>query len=312
MKKDILRLFYKGLILGGCFALLNAYVYATSPFFERQKSYLRQIESYAKRDARILIVGDSHPGVFNNDMLNEKAYSIAAGGDGIKECYLKLRCLLLRPNSVDTVLLTADAQMFSSRRSRSTNAVFLHKHALLQSRLDVYHLDMVSVIADMVPLFNDSYIEYLNEDLQNIISGNKKKVDMEQRLRDDETLWSTRICAEDRIKRAIATGKGDHRGVMEDRSLPYYFREIVHLCRSNGIRVIGVRYPAMAAYLAQLPAEKEEKLNAFLKKLPFEQILDYRNFSQNPRLYHNEDHLNVTGAFALLRQIEKDTGLILR
>lgn len=311
MKRNILRLLLKGLIIGICFVLLNAYVYATSPFFERQKSYLRQIESYAKRNARVLIVGDSHPGVFANEMLNQQTYSIAAGGDGIKECYLKLRYLLSRPNRIDTIFLTADAQMFSTRRVRSTNAVFLNKYTLLLNSLDVYQQNFASVLADLVPFFNDSYIEYLNKDLQNSISGQKKKADFEQCLREDESLWSTRITAKERLERAIATGKGDHKGVMDDQTLPDYFRQIIYLCQARGIRIIGVRYPAMEAYFAQLPAENEKRLESFLEELPFETILDYRNFSQDPQLYHNEDHLNATGALALLRQMEKDTGISL-
>lgn len=312
MKRDIFRLLFKCLIIGVCFAALNAYVYATSPFFDRQKSYLDKVESYPEKSAKVLIVGDSHPGVFKEEMLNRDTYSIAAGGDGVKECYLKLRYILEHSTRIDTVFLTADAQMFSKRRSQSTNAVFLHKYSLLLNSLDVYHQAPLSILAEMVPLFNDNYIEYLNQDLQNIISGKKKEVGLEQHLREDESLWSTRFTAQKRLERAIATGKADHRGVMEDPVLPQYYRKIIDLCVARHIRIIGVRYPAMQAYLAQLPAENSLKLEAFLKELPFETILDYRDFSQDPRLYHNEDHLNEDGARLLLRQMETDIGLGLR
>lgn len=145
-----------------------------------------------------------------------------------------------------------------------------------------------------------------------MISGERKQVDLNQSLRDDESLWSRAFNSQQRLKRAIETGKKDHTGVMEDKVLPDYYQKIIRLCQAHQIRIIGVRFPAMKAYFAQLPAQKENDLNRFLTSLPFERILDYRDFTQDPTLYNNEDHLNRTGALKLLQQMEQDTGIKLK
>jgi len=312
MKRNVLRLNVKGAIIAVVFAMINLYAYTTSPYFEKQRTYHDQIESYFDKNAKILIVGDSHPGVLKNSMLNDVTHNIASGGDGFKESYLKLRYILSQSQAVEIVFLTSDAQMFSTRRSQSSNAAFLHKYSLLLNEMDVYQHDHLSVLVQMVPLFNDSYIDYINKDLQNIISGDKKKVILDQSLRGNESLWSTSYTPLQRVKKAIETGKKDHAGVMEDKALPKYYRKIIILCKEYNIRIIGVRYPAMKEYFEQLSSQKNLHLEAFLKSLPFEKILDYRNFSQNPKLYNNEDHLNKDGALQLLRQMEKDTGLKLK
>jgi hypothetical protein len=309
MKNDMLRLLYKSVLGVLVFAVINVCIYLTSPFFERQRSYHDQIESYFDQHAEVVIVGDSHPGVFNNAMLNQKSYNLSAGGDGFKECYLKLRYILERSEKVKAVLLTADAQMFSTRRSCSTNAAFLHPYALTLNALDVYHKKPVPVLAEMAPLFNDSYIGYLNTYLQNIITGNQKSADLEQAMRDDKSLWCNQFTAAQRIKKAAETGRKDHAGVMDDNTLSEYYLKIIDLCVARNIRLIGIRFPAMQAYFEQLAPENRTTYENFLKRLPFEKSLDYRTFSQDPHLFEDEDHLNQEGARRLLRQIEKDTGL---
>ncbi|MGD9210285.1 MAG: hypothetical protein PVI90_05890 [Desulfobacteraceae bacterium] len=312
MKKDILRLSLKGAVIGLIFVMINIYAYATSPYFKKQRNYHSQIESYFDKNAKVLIIGDSHPGVLKNNMLNKVTYNVASGGDGLKESYLKLKYILERSQTIEVVFLTSDAQMFSTRRVQSSNAAFLHKYSLLLNEMNVYKNSYLSVIVQMVPFFNDSYIEYINKDLQNIISDNKKQVTLNQTLRDDEFLWSTDFTPLQRVKRAVETGKKDHTGVMENEILLKYYNKIITLCKKKNIRVIGVRFPAMKEYFEQLSPQKNHQLEAFLKGLPFEKILDYRNFTQNPELYNNEDHLNRDGALQLLRKMEKDTGIKLK
>ena len=65
----------------------------------------------------------------------------------------------------------------------------------------------------------------------------------------------------------------------------------------------------MLEYCEQLPDDNRIRIEAFFESISFKQVLDYRNLTQNPKLYTNEDHLNKMGADLLLRQIEIDTGL---
>lgn len=309
MVKDIYRLIFQFAVIALLFALLNMYLYNASPFFLKQKAYQRQIEGYFDRQAKNLIIGDSHAAVLSNDMLNPDTYNISSGGDSFKESFIKLRYILKQTNAVRNIMLTMDAQMFSARRSQSSNNKFLNRNVFYLGSYDVYGYGFLSVVSDMVPLFNNSYIDYLNRNLQNIISGKKSKVHVNQILRKDQTLWGTVCTPEKRRERAIETGRGDHQQVFDDQTHAEYYQKIVNLSHAHRINIIGVKFPAMLEYCEQLPDDNRIRIEAFFESISFKQVLDYRNLTQNPKLYTNEDHLNKMGADLLLRQIEIDTGL---
>lgn len=310
MYKDIFRLLGKCSIFAIPFIPLNIYLYSTSEYYEKQESYHATIENFfLSPNVKNLIIGDSHPGTLTNDMLNEETYNIAFGGDGLKENYLKLKYVLNQPNQVEHLFLTADAQMFGARRVQSSNYAFLNKYVLDMGEYDVYGHNAVSILADMVPLFSDSYIDFLNKQLSDNVSGQVKTRNLYTQLRADHSMWSTQIPAEQRLEFAQKTGISDHRGVLEDSIQVSYYHKMVELCKEKGVKIIGVKYPAMQEYLAGLPTDKQSKLDSLFSEVGFYAMLDYRNFSQDPRLFKNEDHVNDDGARLLIKEMERDTGL---
>ena len=307
--RRIFRLLSRVLLFAIPFVPLNVYLYYTSPYFQKEKDYHATIEGFfAKPGVRTLILGDSHPGALTNDMLNDETYNLAFGGDGLKETYLKLKYVLDQPHSVEYVLLTADAQMFGARRVQSSNNAFLNPYVLKTGEYDIYGRNMLATLADMVPLFNDAYIEYLNKNLQDRLSGNIAKRDLYEEFRRDHYKWSRDLSQAERVELALKTGVSDHRGVMGDTIQLHYYRKIVDLCVARGIQVAGVKYPAMDEYLAGLEPGPQAELQAFLATLPFDTLLDYRRFTQDPTLLKNEDHVNDDGAILLLERMEQDLG----
>ncbi|MDX1909018.1 MAG: hypothetical protein SF053_18420 [Bacteroidia bacterium] len=292
------------------FIPLNIYVFQTSPFFAKQQKYHTTIENFFTRpNAKVLIAGDSHPEVLDNKFLNEEAYNISSGGDGLKEVYVKLKYVLERPNQVKTLLLTTDPHMVGRKRINSANKSFLNAYVLRIWDFKIYGKDAASVSSDMVPLFNDSYMEYLNQKIKDVFSGATDKRQLYEDLRQDHSLWgSDRFTQEERVGYAIKTGRSDFSGVLEDTTINGYYRRIFQLCQEHNIQVYGVKYPAMNEYLAQLDPADEQKLNTFFSQLPFAGMLDYRKFPQEPRFYKNEDHVNDAGALILLGRLETDLG----
>ncbi|MEM7658975.1 MAG: hypothetical protein AAF399_22825 [Bacteroidota bacterium] len=310
MVRDITHILAKCLIFAIPFVPLNVYLYYSSPFFEKQQDYHATIEGFFDgTEVNTLIIGDSHPGTITNDMLNDHTYNLAFGGDGLKENYLKLKYVLERSNSVKTLFLTADAQMFGARRVQSSNNSFLNKYVFQTGEFDVYGKSASSVAADMIPLFNDSYIEYLNKSIQDNLSGHIAQRDLYQQLRADHSMWAREFNDAQRIEMAEKTGVSDHRGVLNDSIQVEYYQKIFDLCQSHEVEVIGVKYPAMQEYLAGLPTEKQQDLDSLFNTLDFQAMLDYRNFSQDPTLFKNEDHVNDDGAILMIKEMEAATGL---
>ncbi|MDX2286266.1 MAG: hypothetical protein NW241_19005 [Bacteroidia bacterium] len=309
-QKDIMRLLGKLSIFLLPFIPLNFYLYYSSPFFQKQQLYHERIEGFfAKPGVKTLLIGDSHPEVVANKFLNDETYNLSFGGDALKESYLKLKYVLDRPNTVQYLFLTADAHMLGAKRVHSANNSFMNLYVVKTGLYDVYKRPAPSVIGDMVPLFNDSYIEYLNTRIKDAATGNLGKRQLYEELRQDHQKWSRDIPEADRIKYAIATGRGDYRNVLENEEQVTYYKQILDLCKEKGIKVIGVQYPAMQEYIAQCPPETRAKYDAFLQAQGFYALLDYRDLTQDPKLYKNEDHVNDEGAKLLLQRMEQDLGM---
>ncbi len=77
---------------------------------------------------KIIFSGDSHFAVPLNDYLDDNpaapGYSIAAGGDSLRESFAKVRYVLERNHGIDTLILTADPHMFGKGRLESSNRSF--------------------------------------------------------------------------------------------------------------------------------------------------------------------------------------------
>ncbi len=90
------RLISQLLIAVLLFVAANVVTYETSGFFQKEHEYQQVVAGIAThRDVRIIFSGDSHFAVPLNEYLNNNTaapgYSIAAGGDSLREAFAKVR-----------------------------------------------------------------------------------------------------------------------------------------------------------------------------------------------------------------------------
>lgn len=285
------------------FALANVLVYYTSGFFQRERHYHQTVADLFERpEVSIVLLGDSHVAEIPDAALDVNTHNLAAGGDGYRECYAKLRYLVTKPNRVGTLLLTADYHMFGAGRVQSANRSFVERYLLVTGSAIGYEKGRLSALFNLVPLFNDDFVQYLKKDARERLRRAR------QPAHGAAVLWSD-LPEAVRQKRALDTGRGDHAGVGEFEQPLYWFEQILKLAQRHSIDVIPVRYPTSAEYLSQVPAAGKKTIDDALVRIGAPQVIDLGRSLPEPGYFADEDHVNSRGAAALLCLLEKRTDL---
>jgi hypothetical protein len=299
------QLAFKAAIGTLLFALANMLVYYTSGFFQRERHYHQTVEELFERpEVTVVLMGDSHVAEIPDAALGQDAHNLAAGGDGYRECYAKLRYLLTRPNKVATLLLTADYHMFGAGRVQSANRSFVERYLLATASPVGYEKSWLSSSFNLVPLFNDDFVQYLKKDARERLRR------VRHPAHSPAVVWSD-LPEGVRQKRALETGRGDHAGVGEFKEPLYWFEQILKLAEQHSIDVIPVRYPTSAGYLSQVPAAGKQTIDAALAGIGAPEVIDLGHALEEPEYFADEDHVNERGAAALLCLLEKHTNLSL-
>jgi hypothetical protein len=294
------------------FVAANVYTYETSGFFQREQEYTNAVATVATHPkVHIVFAGDSHFAVPLNDYLNANpagpAYSVAYGGDSLRECFAKVRRVLDTTPTIDTLILTADPHMFGKGRLESSNRSFADRYFIEAWDSSGLEHNMWSALLQQVPLFSEDFLQYFRKDLGVILSHARPHA----RAGDDPLAWS-RLTDEQRTASAVDTGRGDHEGIGEVRPPFVWYSRILDLARARHVRVIGVRFPVNAGYSAQAPVEKVAEIDAFLLSHGVSQIIDLRNSLTDPRDFEDEDHVNEIGVVPVVKMLEERLGQRLR
>jgi len=291
-----------GLIL---FVVANVYTFETSYFFARERAYWAQMSDIAThKNVRVIFAGDSHFGVPLNDYLNINrngpAYSVASGGDSLRECFAKVRYVLESTPTVDTLILTADPHMFGSGRINSSNRSFADRYFIeAWDRSGVQH-NLWSAMLQQVPLFNEDFLQYFRKELNSIATHAPSHA----RAEGDPLAWS-RLTEAERMKAAVATGQGDHAGVGTLQQPYMWYGRILDLARAHHVKVIGVRFPVHPGYAAGISSFQVSQLNSYMLSHGMAQIIDLRTALTDPKYFQDEDHVSVIGAAPVLTILEQ-------
>jgi hypothetical protein len=299
------RLFSRGVIAVLVFVAANVGTYETSGFFQREHDYTGQVDGIAAhRNVRILFAGDSHFGVPLNDYLNPDpagpAYSVAYGGDSLRECFAKVRRVLETTPSIDTLILTADPHMFGKGRLESSNRSFADRYFIEAWDSSGLQHNLWSAILQQVPLFSEDFLQYFRKDLSALLTRSARHA----RAEGDPLAWS-RSTDEQRMADAVETGREDHDGMGEIKQPFIWYSRILDLARARHVRVVGVRFPVHPGYSAQAPVAKVAGIDSFLLSHGVAQIIDLRNALTDPREFEDPDHVNDLGAVQVVKLLEQ-------
>ena len=297
------KLAFKGAVGALLFVMANVIVYYSSGFFQRERHYHQTVaELFGKPEVSVILMGDSHVAEIPDELLAANAHNLAAGGDGYREIYAKLRYVLAGSQNIRTLLLTADYHMFGAGRVQSSNRSFVERYLLATRSGAGYEKNWLSSLFNLVPLFNDDFVQYLKKDVREALRRPRQHSD------GVATVWAD-LPEATREERALRTGRGDHAGVGAAKQPIYWFEQILDLARQHDIDVILVRYPTSAGYLAQIPADGKEIVDGHLARMAAPAVVDLGHALGEPAYFADEDHVNDRGAAVLLCHLEERTTL---
>jgi hypothetical protein len=286
------------------FVAANVYTYETSGFFQREREYAQQVDAIASHhNVQVVFAGDSHFAVPLNDYLNANpagpAYSVAYGGDALRECFAKVRRALDTAPGIDTLILTADPHMFGKGRLESSNRSFADRYFIEAWDSSGVQHNLWSAMLQQVPLFSEDFLQYFRKDLGVLLT----RAPSHARAEGDPLAWS-RLTDEERMAAAVETGREDHEGV-GDYPAPYiWYTRILDLARAHHVRVIGLRFPVNPGYSGQAPAAKLAELDSFLRQHGVSEIIDLRNALSDPKDFEDPDHVNEIGVVPVVKMLE--------
>jgi hypothetical protein len=297
----------KGILGTVVFALANVITYESSSYFQRAHDYRLVVSNFFTRPhAKAIFVGDSHVAQLDNDYLDVDAYNVGFGGDSLREVYAKLRYLLLQPNELDTLFLTADAHMFGTGRLQSSNGAFADQYLLRTGSPYGFGRGWLATAFNLVPLFNDDFVQYLKVRLSQTVKRTRSDTSDEE-----ETRWQ-RLPQAERARLAREGGEMDHAGIASHPEPFEWYARIVALARAHGLRVIAIRYPATAEYLESVTPAQAAAVDRALAAAGVTEVLDFRYAFSDVSYFKDPDHLSNRGIDALLRLIETRTRRKLR
>jgi hypothetical protein len=304
------------------FLAANLLVYRTSGYFEKLRAYHKQVEAiFIRPDVRVLIAGDSHFAVPLNGYLDGlqdgAAYSVAFGGDGLRECYGKVRYILKRHPSIDTLIITAEPHMFGRGRLESSNRSFADLYFLSEADAVGLKKGWLSTLMNQLPLCNDDFVQYLRkvgaEKLKSVLSKVPPRSALADRFRSTDSSGSwQRLSEAQRMEKARATGLMDHKGVGEYEEPFVWYRRLLELATSRNVQVIGVRLPVERGYAAEISPESISAIDTFLRRNGIARILDLRNLFADSAYFDDADHVDERFAGTLVSVLERRLGIQLR
>tara|TARA_R100001369_G_scaffold92624_1_gene138801 strand:+ start:861 stop:1760 length:900 start_codon:yes stop_codon:yes gene_type:complete len=280
------------------FIAINAICLKTSGFYKQQHKYLERIDSSINSKSEIIFLGDSHVETIKLLDLSDNVGNLAFGADGIYEMYIKVLIMIKFNKSLKHVFIATEPQTFNN--TTSPNSTFLNKYLLkVDDTLNVYNKTKLNLITEKAPLFNDSYINYVLDGFYSYFKPGKNKT---------KKNWAT-LTDLQRTEIATKTGVSDHTSVMTNTEFSKVYREIINLCKTNKINVIGIRFPVNENYINQCKKAELEKVDSFIKELNLDLNLDYSTRIKNPKYFDDEDHLNEKGIDKLSKIIFEDTNI---
>lgn len=280
------------------FIAINLISIKTSGFYKQEHKYLERIDSSINSKSEIIFLGDSHVETIKLLDLSENIGNLAFGADGIYEMYIKVLTMLKFNKNLKHVFIATEPQTFAN--TTSPNSTFLNKYLFkVDDTLNVYNKSKLNLITEKVPLINDSFINYILNSFYSSFKLDENKTTKE---------WSL-LTELQRTEIATDTGITDHTSIMTNADFTKVFREIINLCKTNNINVIGIRFPVNENYINQCKQEDSKKVESFIKDLNLDLNLDYSTKIKDPIYFDDQDHLNKKGVEKFAKIIFDDTNI---
>jgi hypothetical protein len=242
------------------------------------------------------LLADSHGEPLSN--LTEKygIYNFSYSSDSYFDMYRKLS-FLLNKTKIDTIYIVADEHTLSPYRERTNNldrSLFYSTPREFDNYYEYFKVTYIKKYLVMLqPKVRDVIQSYMYAKVKNIITPKQ-----------NQPKSLTAMSMEDRIKTAEARVLGQFPSQKSSADLEATLLKIIHTCKENDIRLIGIKFPLSSEYMSAL-GNKTYNVANILKSKGIT-ILDYNNvFMYNNEYFIDADHLNEKGGIAFMKLLSE-------
>lgn len=270
------------------------------------RPYLEDVNLVYAYDYNAVLLADSHGESLGQDPLDGLGIiNLSTGSDNYGDMYAKLTAALEARPTLDTVYITVDDHTLSEYRQIADNnerSVLVTDAATAAVAYGWSAVQFIPrrYINPYVPLFSPTHGELIRK---MIAAAVRDLVDDDRGSDADDVVPWGDLSEERRIRRARNRLDTQFGGAASPE-LRAVLLSLLALAESNGLMVIGVRFPLAPSYLAVL-GDTTFGAETVLRERGYP-VLDFKYiFADDPTLFRNQDHINERGAEILGEEIRR-------
>lgn len=269
------------------FNTLAFHFLAEPVLYEGYVLHRKQLTRYSN-----FLMGDSHAGVIRQkDLDRMEITNFAFDSESYFDVYNKLHYLMTN-FQVDTLYLCVDNHTLSMYRQSWTNrarSIYFSNFKTYSEYYTINHRDyyLKKLVYFRFPLFDTSHSELLKMKFVSLLKGEEPP--------DFDTYDFSEVPEEKRIKRSRERISTQYPEKEASVLLNTCLEEIISLCKSEDITLIGIKFPLTLEFYQELGTRSYKADSVFMHhQLP---VLDFSQvYLDSLSYFRDQDHLNHRGS----------------
>jgi hypothetical protein len=251
----------------------------------------------------VVALGSSQTNMSLN-ISDSRFYNLAWRGESVSQTYERLAILLREAKHLPCrIVLEANAPLINS--SGTTNPLYYFGDHVTSDDLSTFTDSAVEFHFPLLSQFGSNYQRDLPVLLKKYLRG-------EQVAATFDTLhfawlpngFSYNVIPSKEFSAMVKSGNRLTKGQTQlevNKNYDYFFTRVIELAQRNGIQVDLMKtpfHPLLREILeGQVSANVDQYVSGIARKYGLK-VFDYSHFSDDPRYFWNEDHMNLQGATA--------------
>lgn len=286
MKKFISNLFIFFIIV----FLFNVVVFEFA-----NDNYYKGYKEVPSKKFHSLLMADSHGLPLNKLLEKHNTYNFSASSESYLDIKRKILYLIENKYEITRIYITVDRYSLSPYRDTSNN----EDKSIIFSTGNNFHDLKERFLKYYFPIFQPK----INPVLKMYLKARLKGVLIKDINKKTTKLWS-KLPESEQIKWSEVRVRGQFSSKNKSLNLEKTLLEIINLCKTNGIELIGIKFPVSHTYLKIVGHRNYGADQLFisngLKVIDSESI-----FINNDEYFGDQDHLNKKGGEAFVKELLK-------
>lgn len=265
--------------------LIIALLFNVVVFVFSNDNYYKGYRNFPSKKFHSFIIADSHGVSLSNYCEKFNVYNFSTSSDSYLDMLRKVQFLIENEYQIDKIYLTVDGHTLSPYRDQFNNS---DKSIIYTSDVNFNYLKE-KYFKYYFPIFQVK----VNSLFRNYMESKIQKIYPQKNKMGDHLTWN-QLPEKERLKRASERAEGQFPPKKASEKLENTLLEIIKLCKSKNIELIGLKFPLSNDYLQTLNKRNFGADQLFISNGL--EVLDYESVFRNKQEYYkDEDHLNFNG-----------------